>query len=191
MFRLYGSTTSPYVRRLRIWMADREYQFVDMQIFSGKDRQLLTKLNPTLKIPMLQDADQVIFDSRVIFRYLTEKWQYPAISWAQENRLTLIDSANDSLVQMFILSRSEIDTTADKLYFNLQRERVQGVMSHLNDLVDQGHFDDWHYESICLFCLIDWVEFRNLHDLSAMPALLQFHQEHLSRIEVVATDPRS
>jgi glutathione S-transferase len=190
MLKLYGSTTSPYVRRLRIWMARIEHQFVDLQIFTPEDREILTKLNPTMKIPMLEDDGQVIFDSRVIFRYLSEKWQHSPLSWQAENRLTLIDAANDSLVQMFLLTRTDIDTKQDKLYFNLQRERVTGVLEHLNEQLDQGQFDDWHYESICLFCLLDWIQFRNLYDFSTLPALLQFHQEQLTRLEVIATDPR-
>jgi glutathione S-transferase len=112
MLKLYGSTTSPYVRRLRIWLANTDHEFINLKIFSEQDRQLLAAKNPTMKIPMLEDVtDDVtrgIFDSRIIYRYLTDKFDDPLLSWEQENQLTLIDSANDSLVQMFILSNSDI-----------------------------------------------------------------------------------
>ena len=189
--KLYGSTTSPFVRRLRMWLANVEHEFINLQIFAGKDRETLAERNPTLKIPMIEDQDVVIFDSRVIYRYLTDKFDYPKPSWEQENQLTLIDAANDSLVQMLLLERSEIDTNGDKMYFKLQRERVDATLQHLNDLVEQGHFKDWHYPSICLYSLIDWIEFRTLHDLSGMDALLEFHQDNNQRIEVTATDPRN
>ena len=39
------------------------------------------QLNPTRKVPMLQDGELVIFDSGVIFRYLCQKLQLPALSW--------------------------------------------------------------------------------------------------------------
>lgn len=191
MIKLYGSTTSPYVRRLRMWMANLDHEFVNMQIYSGKDRELLAAKNPTLKIPMLEDGNELLFDSRVIYRYLSEKLDFPKPSWDQENQLTLIDAATDSLVQMLLLSRSEIDTSEDKMYFKLQRERVESTLSHLNMLVEKGHFGNWHYPSMCLYSLIDWVEFRTLHDLREMTALKQFRQENVQRIEVTATDPRS
>lgn len=194
MLKLYGSTTSPFVRRLRIWLANTEHEFINLQIFTGEDRDLLAQKNPTMKIPMLEDLrfepQRIIFDSRVIFRYLSEQFSYPAISWEQENQLTLIDAVNDSLVQMFLLAKSDIPADTDKLFFKLQKERVNGVLAQLNDEVGQGQFGNWNYPAICLFCLIDWIEFRNLHNLKGLSALLEFHQEHKQRIEATATDPR-
>lgn len=190
MIKLYGSTTSPFVRRLRMWMANVEHEFINLEIFAGKDRETLAERNPTLKIPMIEDDANVIFDSRVIYRYLTEKFDYPVPSWEQENQLTLIDAATDSLVQMLLLGRSEIDTSEDKMYFKLQRERVESTLSHLNDLVSQGTFEDWNYPSICLYSLIDWIEFRTLHDLNNMADLRAFRDSNSQRIEATATDPR-
>ncbi len=190
MIKLYGSTTSPYVRRLRIWLSQVEHEFVNLQIFEEKDREHLARRNPTLKIPMLEFEQEVVFDSRVIYRFLTEKFDYPKPSWEQENQLTLIDAANDSLVQMFLLARSEVDTKTDQMYFKIQRERVDATLQHLNSLVLDGEFDNWNYPAICLYCLIDWIEFRTLHDMVGMDALLKFHQDNVERIEVTATDPR-
>ena len=80
MLKLYGSTTSPFVRRLRLWLANVEHEFINMQIFSGPDRELLASMNPTLKIPMIEDDGKVIYDSRVIFRYLSDKFSEKALS---------------------------------------------------------------------------------------------------------------
>ncbi|HCS83004.1 MAG TPA: glutathione S-transferase, partial [Alteromonas macleodii] len=44
--KLYGSTTSPYVRRIRIVLASTEHEFLNLQIFSGEDRELLASRNP-------------------------------------------------------------------------------------------------------------------------------------------------
>lgn len=191
MLKLYGSTTSPFVRRLRLWLANVEHEFINMQIFSGPDRELLASMNPTLKIPMIEDDGKVIYDSRVIFRYLSDKFDEAPLSWQQENLLTLIDSANDSLVQSLILQRSEIEEDNNKLVFRLQNERIQSILAHLNRLVEEGEFSSWHYPEICLYCLVDWIEFRELHDLSAMPALLEFQARHNDRIEVTSTNPRN
>lgn len=191
MLKLYGSTTSPFVRRIRMWLANVEHQYINLQIFEGEDRALLASRNPTMKIPMLEDDGELIYDSRVIFRYLNEKYNNKALSWEEENILTLIDSANDSFVQLLLLQRSEIDTHADKLYFRLQHERINITLAHLNSLAEQQHFSGWGYPEICLFSLIDWVEFRQLHKLEGVNALLAFQSQHKDRIEVTATDPRN
>ena len=194
MLKLYGSTTSPFVRRLRIWLANTEHEFINLQIFDEQDRQTLAAKNPTMKIPMLEDGEdkalKIIFDSRIIYRYLTDKFDDPLLNWEQEDQLTLIDSANDSLVQMFILSNSDIKPDEDKLFFKLQKERVNAVLVHLNQMVADKKFASWNYPAVCLYCLIDWIEFRNLHNMQGLTDLLAFHDDNAQRIEVTATDPR-
>jgi len=190
MLTLYGSTTSPYVRRLRILMHEMDYHFVNMQIFEAEDRQELIKRNPTLKVPMLEDDGQMIFDSRIIFRYLSDCQCKQVLSWQQENALTLIDSANDTLVQMFLLGRSGLDTREDKLYFNLQRERLQILFDELDKQVAAGDYQEWLYPSICLYSLLDWAMFREVYVLEQFRHLQDFYQQHSHRIDVKETDPR-
>jgi glutathione S-transferase len=190
MLKLYGSTTSPYVRRLRIWLANTQHEFVNVQIFEPADRAEMILKNPTMKIPMLEDAQEndtkLIYDSRIIYRYLSEKFAYPGLNWQQENQLTLIDS----LVQMFILAKSGIPADEQQLFFKLQKDRVNAVLVELNDLVAEGHFSSWHYPAVCLYCLIDWIEFRSLHNLKGLNELLAFHENNQQRIEVTASDLR-
>jgi len=188
--QLLGSITSPFVRRLRLYLVDKDYEFINLDIFAEADRILLTKNNPAQKIPALIDEEQCIYDSRVIYRYLSEKFQESKLSWQQENLLTLIDSVNDSLVSFLLLQRSDIDTTQDGLFFNLQHERVKQVLKVLNDEVAKGSFSDWHYPSICLFSLLDWVEFRQLASWQHFPHLLSFYQQSLSQKLTQESDPR-
>ncbi|MGK0373445.1 MAG: glutathione S-transferase, partial [Glaciecola sp.] len=54
--QLFGSTTSPYVRRLRLYMQDLPHDFVLVDIFNSRDRAEIQSDNPTLKIPMLKDG---------------------------------------------------------------------------------------------------------------------------------------
>lgn len=188
--KLYGSTTSPFVRRIRIVLASTPHEFINLEIFTGKDRELLASRNPTLKVPCLEDEGQMVFDSRIIYRYLADKLGHQRLSWDQENQLTLIDAACDSFVQLLILSRSDIDISEDRLHFRLQKERIEAVLTTLEDQLIQGGFEQWGYPEICLYSLIDWVEFRELHTLASYPELRRFREKHADRIEVTATDPR-
>ena len=190
--QLYGSLTSPYVRRLRVFAIEEniQFEFLNLNIFADQDRETLVKLNPTRKIPMLVDGQQVVFDSNVIFRYLCQKLDLSVLSWQQENTLTLINSANDSLVELLICQRSGFDTSEDKLFFNLQNERVQGVLVELNKAVEHSEFDNYNYLAVSLYCLIDWIIFRNLTDLSQFSALLNFHKQHAQRQSNLVTAPQ-
>ncbi|GHF77337.1 glutathione S-transferase family protein [Thalassotalea marina] len=188
--KLLGSTTSPFVRRLRTYLEGKDYQFVNLDIFAEADRKYLTENNPALKVPALIDNEQCIYDSRVIFRYLAEKYNEQPLSWQQENLLTLIDSVNDSLVSTLILKRSNIDTMQDALFFNLQRERIDTVLKVLDDEAAKGSFTQWHYPSICLWCLLDWAQFRELTDWRHYSHLSQFFELNASRTILAETDPR-
>ncbi len=175
--QLLGSTTSPFVRRLRLYLLEKEYKFVDLDIFSTEGREILTKNNPVQKIPVLIEDDGVcIYDSRVIYRYLANKYGDDVLTWPQENLLSLIDAANDALINLLLLSRSQLDSSEDRLFYNLQHERIAQVLSALDQKVEDGEFEQWHYPSICLFCLLDWIDFRELHNLDKLVNLVSFKQ---------------
>ena len=188
--KLYGSQTSPYVRRIRMLLADVAHDFVNMNIFAGNDRELLAAKNPTLRIPMLEDNDQMIFDSGVIYRYLTAKLNLKPLSWYQENQLSVINAVNDSLVMLLQCTRSGMDTSEDKLFFNLQRERVATSLYVLELQAENGEFANWDYPAMALFCLVDWTLFRELIELDDYPALLKFVKDNASQAGVSASDPR-
>jgi glutathione S-transferase len=68
--KLIGSNTSPYVRKVRIVMAEKklDYQYVLEDVW-GNDNML--KSNPLGKVPCLVvEGVEAIFDSRVIVEYL-------------------------------------------------------------------------------------------------------------------------
>ncbi|MFT7007608.1 MAG: glutathione S-transferase [Colwellia sp.] len=192
--KLLGSTTSPFVRRLRLYSVQlniTNFDFVNLDIFaSSEDRKLLTEKNPAQKVPALLDEEQCISDSRVIFRYLSQKYQQPSLTWPQENLLTVIDAANDSLISLFLLKRSGLDTSEDRFFFNLQHERVEKTFLALDQAVKNGEFEQWHYPAICLYCLLDWVEFRQLYDFSSLTDLVEFHRVNTNNDDVKETDPR-
>ena len=188
--KLIGSTTSPYVRRIRLLLSDEPYEFINLDIY-GEGRDELRRTNPTLKIPVLIDGDQELYDSRVIARYLGQKLGLDALTWDQENQLTLIDGANDSAVTMLLSERSGIDTSQDAMFYNLQRERVMTTLRTLAAMVEAGQFEQWNYPAICLYCLVDWLDFRDLVDFSEVDSLVAFRDGHRSQPGVGETNPRA
>lgn len=188
--KLYGSQTSPYVRRIRLLLATTAHEFINLNIFAAEGRQTLTAINPALRIPMLDDAGQVIFDSGVIYRYLAPKLGIAALSWYQENQLTVINAVSDSLVMLLQCSRSGFDTNDDKLFFNLQRERVATSLYVLEQQADNGEFAQWDYVAMALYSLVDWTLFRELMEFDDYPALLAFLAQNKSQPMIKDSDPR-
>ncbi|MGB7754709.1 MAG: glutathione S-transferase family protein [Salinisphaera sp.] len=187
--QLIGSLASPYVRRTRLLLVDVDYEFRDLAIYDA-DKAELARHNPTLKIPTLVDGGTTLFDSRIIQRYLAERFGHSPLSWAEENQLTVIDGANDAFVALFLAERSGLDSSQDAMIYNRHRERIRACLDWLETAADGGAFDAWHYPTICLYCLVDWVAFRELHDLSGQPALAAVRERHRGQPGVAATDPR-
>lgn len=69
--KLIGATTSPYVRKVRVVMAEKklDYQFVLEDVWS-EDTSIMQS-NPLGKVPCLvMEGGEALFDSRVIVEYL-------------------------------------------------------------------------------------------------------------------------
>ena len=54
-----------------------------------------------------------------------------------------------------LLKRSDFDINEDKMYYRLQNERIEAVLSALADQLDAGGFSGWTYPEICLYSMID------------------------------------
>ena len=69
--KLIGATTSPYVRKVRIVMAEKklDYQFVTEDVWAAETT--IGQSNPLGKVPCLvMEGGEALFDSRVIVEYL-------------------------------------------------------------------------------------------------------------------------
>ena len=69
--RLIGAVTSPYVRKVRVVLAEKklDYRFVPEDVWA--DDTQIAAANPLGKVPCLvMDGQDAVFDSRVIVEYL-------------------------------------------------------------------------------------------------------------------------
>ena len=69
--KLIGSTSSPYVRKVRVVMAEKklDYAFVTDNVW-GADTNI-SESNPLGKVPcLIMEGAEALFDSRVIVEYL-------------------------------------------------------------------------------------------------------------------------
>ena len=69
--KLIGAITSPYVRKVRIVMAEKklDYQFLPEDVWSADTK--IAASNPLGKVPCLvMEGGEAVFDSRVIVEYL-------------------------------------------------------------------------------------------------------------------------
>lgn len=69
--KLIGAVTSPYVRKVRVVMAEKklDYQFIQEDVWSAETT--IDAANPLGKVPcLIMEGGEAVFDSRVIVEYL-------------------------------------------------------------------------------------------------------------------------
>lgn len=187
--KLIGSKTSPFVRRIRLFLAEAPYEFEILDVLSEPGRSQVFAKNPVGRIPVLIDGQTVIWDSRLILRYLLEKTRRPLPSLETELKLDLIDNANDTGVALFQIKKFNLDPHWQNTFSKNQVDRLNKILNHL----EHGKKPELEtFEGIWLFCLLDWIEFREVSKISGhFPKLEVFWTESKRHKLAIATDPRS
>ncbi len=190
MMILYGSQTSPFVRRLRLLLPQEQYDFRQIDIFATSSREKLKQLSPLLKLPILQIGETAVWDSRVIFNELVRQGYHAPLSLGEENLLTAISDCSDSLIQILLAQRSKIIFSPGSPLYTSHFERVANTMEFLDSQVRDGQFSKWNFLAMSLYAMVDWIDFRSLVSLAEYSALLEFRNRNKNEARIGITDPR-
>ncbi|HTR51648.1 MAG TPA: glutathione S-transferase N-terminal domain-containing protein, partial [Kofleriaceae bacterium] len=127
--KLYGTTTSPFVRRVRVVAAEVGEPIDRVDTATDAGMAALREVSPIRKVPIAVVGDgRTLFDSRVIIDWLVTTRGYhdlapPADPWHEANLVNAVDAALDAVIQLFYLRRDgvAIDGTP---YATRQTERA-------------------------------------------------------------------
>ena len=167
--KLYGTTTSPFVRRVRIVAAEVGIPLELVNTAADAGQAALRAVSPIAKVPVAVLGGRTLFDSRVIIDYLTtvNGWGErtpPRDRWREANLVNAIDGALESAIQVFYLRRDGVPV--DGLAFAArQRERIAAIFAWLaTQLAVPTTFDTGlGLAEISLACTLDWMDFRETY----------------------------
>lgn len=187
MLKLIGSTTSPYVRKVRLLLHElnHEYEFEQLKALSNEGEAALKSYGPLLRIPILIDEDKKIFDSSIIVEYLLEKRKM-FLTVDEKLKLKLIDELCDCGVDLVKQRAWGIDKMwADK--------RSQKCLLRLNLILDALEDDLQSLSSLqkdWLHCALDWLVFRSILKFDGKyQGLEAFYRENLPLEKFLKTKP--
>ncbi len=109
--KLIGSTTSPYVRKVRIVMAEKklDYQLVNEDVWAADTN--ISASNPLGKVPcLIMEGGEALFDSRVIVEYvdtLSPVGKLIPGSGRERAEVKTWEALSDGLLDAAILARLE------------------------------------------------------------------------------------
>lgn len=194
--KLYGTTTSPFVRRVRVVAEEVGVQLERIDTAPDAGQAALREVSPIRKVPVAVIDGRTIYDSHVIIDYLTTTrgWHDlapPRDIWQQHNLINAIDAAQDAAIQLFYLRRDGVAVDGSP-YATRQLDRIDAITTWLAaQLVpDRTSFGfGFGLPELALISTLDWMDFRNTWDTRRASALDGVRATWKSRPSLVATRP--
>ena len=171
--KLIGSLTSPYVRKVRIVMAEKklDYEFVSEDVWSAGTT--ITESNPLGKVPcLIMEGAESLYDSRVIVEYLDALSPVgkliPGVGRERAGVKTW-EALADGVLDAAILARLEAtwagrsDAQRSSAWIERQLSKVHAALAAMaQDLGDQAYFAGVHLSlaDISVGVALGYLDFR-------------------------------
>lgn len=184
MYTLIGSTTSPYVRKLRMFFIHHhvDCKFSPINYLEEKDAAYLREINPINKIPVLLIQERPLYDSRVIYNYFEKNLNLAPLTREEQNILSAIDGAMDTSINLFSLRRGGLDlTSGNNPFINRQNERVPLILNYLLPWVktlNEKANCEWNFLTMSLYSYLYWGQFREILSLENFPEMQNFIKKY-------------
>ena len=172
--KLYGSLTSPYVRKVRIVLIEKQLRY-DMAVEGPADAAgNVARLNPLRAIPVLErDDGDVYFDSPVICEYLDSLNATPRLypaggepRWQALRWHALGQGMMEATVARFVELRKPADKQ-DAAIAGKHEARIAAAMAFANERVPASGFIQGTaigIADIALGTALGYVDLRYAHD---------------------------
>jgi len=171
--KLIGSSTSPYVRKVRIVMAEKklDYQFVLDDVWSA-DTQIAAS-NPLGKVPcLIMEGGEALFDSRVIVEYvdtLSPVGKLIPSSGRERAEVKTWEALSDGLLDAAILARLEAtwpgrqEGERSQAWIDRQMKKIDDSLSAMDRaLAQRSHCVGIHLSlaDIAVAVAVGYLDFR-------------------------------
>ena len=171
--KLIGSNASPYVRKVRVVMAEKrlDYQFVQEDVWAAGTT--IAHSNPLGKVPCLvMEGSEAMFDSRVIVEYLDTLSPVGKLIPQQGRERAEVktwEALADGVMDAGVLCRLEAtwagraDGERSQAWMDRQRGKINnGIAAMAKGLGDKPFCSGIHLSlsDIAVGCALGWIEFR-------------------------------
>ena len=202
--KLLGSTSSPYVRKVRVVMAEKklDYAFVPEDVW-GPDTTI-SESNPLGKVPcLIMEGAEALFDSRVIVEYLDTLSPVgkliPPVG-RERAEIKTWEALADGLMDAAILARLEATWTGrtkaqrSQAWIDRQLGKVNATVKAMSSGLGEKPFcGGIHFSlaDVAVGCALGYLDFRfpQIEWRTEYPNLVRLHDKLLQRPSFADTLP--
>jgi glutathione S-transferase len=202
--KLIGAITSPYVRKVRIVMAEKklDYTFITEDVWAADTT--IQQSNPLGKVPCLvMEGGEALFDSRVIVEYLDALSPVGKLipsSGRERAEVKTWEALADGLLDASILARLEAnwahrkDSERSQAWIDRQMSKVSASLDAMERGLSDKPFCFGNHVSladIAVICATGYLDFRfpGLQWHKTRPALKRLHDKLMARPSFADTLP--
>ncbi len=192
-----GSKTSPFVRIVRasaleLGLDCNFHETSSMLNPTEEDVKLVNEKNPLMKIPILEDGDTRVIESRIIVNYLINKAKEQGadsniniyLSDQDEHDLSVIYGISDSVLLYFLLGK----TTEANLTVGYPARMLARVDHAYNYLNEQKHIgENFGIVELVLITILDFTRATGVYDYSNFSHLTEVHARYSERESLAST----
>lgn len=196
--QLYGTTTSPFVRRVRVVAAELGEPVEIVETATEAGQAALREVSPIRKVPVARVDGKLLYDSHVIIDWLTltRGWGTlapPRDRWHEHNLVNAIDGALDSAIQLFYLRRDGVAIDGSP-YAQRQLDRTDAIFTWLGtQLASDGRsfMGGFGLAELALVSTLDWMDFRKTYPTERASAVESVRAAWRDRPSLVETRPHA
>lgn len=200
--KLIGSLTSPYVRKVRIVLAEKKIEY-DFELDSPwLAESKVPNINPLGKIPvLLLDDETPLFDSRVIVEYIDNVTPNAKLFPTPNRERTevkrweaLADGICDAAAAAFLEAKRPANERSDT-WIARQRDKIaRGLDFMAKEYGDKVHCMGTHFSlaDIAVGCALGYLAFRfpDIDWRESHPNLARLYDKLMQRASFADSAPR-
>lgn len=204
--KLIGSLTSPYVRKVRVVLAEKKLdcQFVSEDVWNAQTR--IADSNPLGKVPcLIMEGGEAVFDSRVIVEYmdtLSPVGKLIPPTGRERVEVKTWEALADGIMDAAVLARLEATwngrrpSERSQAWIDRQMEKIYGGLRSMSlGLGDRVYCSGIHLSlsDIAVGCALGYLDFRfsQIDWRSQYPNLERLQDKLMSRTSFQETIPPS
>jgi glutathione S-transferase len=203
--KLIGSVTSPYVRKVRIVMAEKklDYQFVLEDVWAADTA--MAAANPLGKVPCLvMEGGEAVFDSRVIVEYLDTLSPVGKLipsTGRERAEVKTWEALADGLLDACVLARLEATWSGrtegerSQAWIDRQMVKVHDALKAMSTgLADKPFCSGVHFSlsDVAVGCALGYLDLRfaQIDWRSNHPNLSRLQEKLMARSSFIDSLPR-